>query len=220
MIGGLVARQVPTSQALLDVQKGINDLYETWSDDDITALSTASFFRIWCWSGVGKNRFRICEQTSARSSRSRRLLAENNLRGRWTLQCQRGNIEVYVTLAPTVPPRMQTLDFTAAKPLSALMKTTVNQLLKMIAAWDEDKAKVLFAPSLKRKLIQSQLEAVRVQYGKLRGGNVLEGDGQTKARVRLEGERGIADMKVSVDVKSGQVTGLSFSRPRETAFVP
>jgi CubicO group peptidase (beta-lactamase class C family) len=217
--GGLVARQVPTSQALLDVQKGINDLYETWSDDDITALSTASFFQDMA---LERRRKQVQDLRAnfGKVKSSTPFVAENNLRGRWTLQCQRGNIEVYVTLAPTVPPRMQTLDFTAAKPLSALMKTTVNQLLKMIAAWDEDKAKVLFAPSLKRKLIQSQLEAVRVQYGKLRGGNVLEGDGQTQARVRLEGERGSVDMKVTVDGQSGQVTAVIFSRPRETAFVP
>jgi hypothetical protein len=136
------------------------------------------------------------------------------------LQCQRGNIEVYVTLAPTVPPRMQVLQFISAKPLSAVLKLTVTQLLRLISAWDEEKAKTLFAPSLKRKQIQSQLDAVRVQYGKLRGGDVLEGDGQTQAQVRLTGERGMVDMKVTLDQKSGQVIEVVFTRPRETAFVP
>lgn len=115
---------------------------------------------------------------------------------------------------------MQTLQFTSAKPLSAGLKLTVNQILKMIAVWDEEKAKRLFASSLKRKQIQSQLEAVRVQYGKLRGGDVLEGDGQTQARVRLVGERGIVDMQVKLDQNSEQVVEVTFTRPRETAFVP
>ncbi|MBI1276866.1 MAG: serine hydrolase [Anaerolineaceae bacterium] len=217
--GGLIPRQVPTSQALLDVQKGVSDLYETWSDDDVTALSTATFFQDMSL----ERRRKQVQDLRASFGKVKSItpfVAENNLRGRWTLQCQRGNIEVYVTLAPTVPPRMQTLQLIAAKPLSAALKMAVNQMLKMTTAWDEEKAKSLFAPPLKRKDIQSQLEAVRVQYGKLRGGDVLEGDGQNQARVRLEGERGMIDMKVGINPKSGQVTEVVFTRPRETQFVP
>ncbi len=217
--GGLVARIIPTSQALLDVQKGVTDVYETWSDDDITALSTSTFFQDMALERRRKQvqdlraSFGKCKSVTP-------FVAENNLRGRWTLQCQRGNIEAYVTLAPTVPARMQTLQLIAAKPLSAALKMAVNQVLKMIVAWDEEKAKTLLASSLKRKDIQSQLEAVRVQYGKLRGGDVLEGDGQNQARVRLLGERGMVDMKVGINPKSGQVTEVVFTRPREIQFVP
>ena len=49
---------------------------------------------------------------------------------------------------------------------------------------------------------------------------MLEGDGQTQARVRLVGERGIVDMKVTIQSESGQVVEVLFTRPRETAFVP
>jgi hypothetical protein len=35
---------------------------------------------------------------------------ENALRGQWTLKCERGEIRVYATLAPTIPPRVQQLD--------------------------------------------------------------------------------------------------------------
>ncbi|MEP6987564.1 MAG: serine hydrolase domain-containing protein, partial [Chloroflexota bacterium] len=217
--GGLEARIVPASQPLLDVQKGITDLYETWSDDDVTALATASFFQDMAL----ERRRKQVQDLRASFGKVKSITpfaAENNLRGRWTLQCLRGNIDVYVTLALTVPPRMQVLQFISAKPLSAGLKLTVNQIVKMTAAWDEEKAKTLYAPSLKRKQIQSQLDAVRVQYGKLRGGDVLEGDGQTQARVRLLGERGIVDMKVTLQSESGQVVEVLFTRPRETAFVP
>ncbi len=217
--GGLQARSMSVSQPLLDVQKGVTDLYETWSDDDVTALSTASFFQDMAL----ERRRKQVQDLRASFGKVKSItpfVAENNLRGRWILQCQRGNIEAYVTLAPTVPPRMQTLQWISAKPLSAVLKLTVTQLLRLISAWDEDKAKTLLAPSLKRKQIQSQLEAVRVQYGKLRGGDVLEGDGLTQSRVRLVGERGMVDMKVTLDQKSGQVVEVVFTRPRETAFVP
>jgi hypothetical protein len=35
---------------------------------------------------------------------------ENWLRGQWTMKCERGNLRVSITLAPTIPPRVQHLD--------------------------------------------------------------------------------------------------------------
>ena len=35
---------------------------------------------------------------------------ENALRGQWTLNCERGKLQVAITLAPTMPPRVQYLD--------------------------------------------------------------------------------------------------------------
>lgn len=70
--GSMSVRVVPSSQPLLDVQKGITDLYETWSDEDITALATASFFRTWRWINAA-NRYRIYAPVSESASRSRRL---------------------------------------------------------------------------------------------------------------------------------------------------
>ena len=34
---------------------------------------------------------------------------ENALRGSWTLNCERGKLEVAITLAPTMPPKVQFL---------------------------------------------------------------------------------------------------------------
>jgi len=32
---------------------------------------------------------------------------ENALRGRWTMKCERGNLQIAITLAPTMPPKVQ-----------------------------------------------------------------------------------------------------------------
>src|SRR6185436_19749917 len=34
---------------------------------------------------------------------------ENALRGRWTMSCERGKLQVAITLAPTMPPKVQFL---------------------------------------------------------------------------------------------------------------
>jgi hypothetical protein len=44
---------------------------------------------------------------------------ENWLRGQWTMKCERGDLRVSITLAPTVPPRVQHLDVRAAPSGSA-----------------------------------------------------------------------------------------------------
>ena len=38
----------------------------------------------------------------------------NALRGRWTMSCEKGKLEVAITLAPTMPPRVQMLEVRAA----------------------------------------------------------------------------------------------------------
>lgn len=35
---------------------------------------------------------------------------ENALRGQWTLDCERGQLQIAITLAPTMPPKVQYLD--------------------------------------------------------------------------------------------------------------
>jgi len=40
---------------------------------------------------------------------------ENWLRGQWTMKCDRGDLRVSITLAPTLPPRVQYLDVSLAE---------------------------------------------------------------------------------------------------------
>ena len=41
---------------------------------------------------------------------------ENWLRGQWTMKCERGDLAVSITLAPTLPPRVQFLEVREAPP--------------------------------------------------------------------------------------------------------
>jgi hypothetical protein len=42
---------------------------------------------------------------------------ENALRGSWTLNCEKGKLEVSITLAPTMPPTVQFLSVSPAPPM-------------------------------------------------------------------------------------------------------
>jgi len=44
---------------------------------------------------------------------------ENWLRGQWTMKCERGDLNVSITLAPTIPAKVQYLDVRIAEPRPA-----------------------------------------------------------------------------------------------------
>jgi hypothetical protein len=45
---------------------------------------------------------------------------ENALRGQWMMACDRGRLRVAITLAPTVPPKVQYLNVRRASPDESL----------------------------------------------------------------------------------------------------
>ena len=195
-------------------------LYEKWNDNDIEALATASFFQDLALE-KRHQQFDDLRATFGKLQNVTPFAAENNLRGRWSMLFKKGRIEAYVTLSPTVPPRMQVLQLTSAKNLTPAFSHIVKQLVGIINQWDAETAKSLFVASVKRKDMQRQFDALRVRYGgKLSSGDLLEGNGDTWAVVRLAGGGQGVDMKVTLDAKSKRVGEILFTRPRETAFVP
>ncbi|MEO8611484.1 MAG: serine hydrolase domain-containing protein [Chloroflexota bacterium] len=217
--GGLKPRILPTAPILVNVQNSLTRLYETWDDAGIQAIATESFFQDMALE-KRKQEFEKLRQDFGKCTSVTAFEPENALRGRWTMRCKRGRIEVYVTLAPTVPPLVQDLEFTAIKPLSATSKQIITEIIGLIGQWDAEHAPTLFARTMKREALRRQLDAVRTQYGGLRLGDVLEGDGKTQVQVRLTGKLGIVDLKLKLDTQSGKVTEINFLRPRDTTFVP
>jgi hypothetical protein len=93
-------------------------------------------------------------------------------------------------------------------------------MVRLMNRWDDVQAKSLLDRPLKASLLRRQFEALRVQYGKLRLGDVLEGDGKTSARLRLHGQQGTVDVRLTLNPKNSRVMEVVFTRPRESAFVP
>ncbi|MBI5668163.1 MAG: beta-lactamase family protein [Chloroflexi bacterium] len=217
--GALQPRKWLPPDALLAVQSVLAQVYEHWDDQTITAVATASFFQD-CPLERRRQQFADLRARFGRCRAITPLEPENALRGRWRLLCRGGYIELFATLAPTVPPQLQYLQITAARSLTPALKRTAAQVVKLINRWDDETARTVLHRKLKRAALRSQLAALRVQYGKLRLGDVLEGDGTTRARLRLPGQHGQVDMTLTADPTTGTVLTLAFTRPRETAFVP
>ena len=111
--GGLEPRAVQPSPALVQARDDVSRLVIKWDDGLADRLAAENLFL-----DQSKERRRAgLEELHARvgacTPPTRFDRVENALRGDWTLTCERGNVKVAITLAPTVPPTVQ---FLAAGP--------------------------------------------------------------------------------------------------------
>ena len=114
--GGLKPRMPQPSPSLVASRDAVSRLIMSWDDDQADQIAAMNLFL-----DRSKARRRkeiedlraevgLCTAPAAFDS------VENWLRGRWTMQCERGDLRVAITLAPTVPPRVQHLDVRRASP--------------------------------------------------------------------------------------------------------
>jgi CubicO group peptidase (beta-lactamase class C family) len=217
--GALTPRMLPTAPILASYQETINQLYEQWNDDKAMNIATDTF---WMDMPIEKRReqFQRLHDDLGSCVSVTPFDPQNALRGQWVMQCERGRIEFFMTLAPTVPPLVQYLIVTGAKSPGPKMRRAVMRLLRLIRDWNDVTFRAVFAPQVKRADIFSQLNAVRVQYGDLKMGDTLSGDGEMTSTIRLNGTRDNVDLLLIIDPKKGKIRQITFSRPQDTMFVP
>lgn len=188
--GALKPRVPQPSAALLSSQTGVNKLVMgPWSDEVADSLAADNLFL----DTPRDKRKADFEEQRARHGACRPegpIETENALRGAWKLACDRGSIRVEITLAPTMPPRVQHLKATSALPLSESLALAANGLATP-AAW-----------------------------GPCKRGEVLRGDGETSAVVRFDCERGRLDADLAFDKQSGRLTSVKLSPAAGETCVP
>lgn len=112
--GGLEPRALPVSPTLAATQGSLVKLWKSWSDATMDGLAADNLFldkpRATYQAEVAQlnSKFKNC--------RAGELKPENWLRGGFELACDEGQVGVTFTLAPTNPPKLQMLRFTANPP--------------------------------------------------------------------------------------------------------
>jgi CubicO group peptidase (beta-lactamase class C family) len=121
--GGLQPRSPTPSPALTDARNAVAKLVVQWDDAVAKRLAADNLF---------------LDQTSDRRRAAIEALraqvgactpgtgfdsVENALRGQWTMNCERGKLQVAITLAPTMPPKVQYLDVRPAPAVPAAVAT-------------------------------------------------------------------------------------------------
>jgi len=114
--GGLQRRQPQPSRALVDARDAVSRLILQWDDALADRIAADNLFL----DRSKERRRREIEELRAKvgacSPDAPFTDVENALRGTWALKCERGQIGVSVTLAPTMPPRVQFLAVSPSLP--------------------------------------------------------------------------------------------------------
>jgi CubicO group peptidase (beta-lactamase class C family) len=112
--GGLQPRVIQPSPALVSARDDVAKLVVNWDDAAAEQIAAVNLFL-----DQSKDRRRAAidalrTQVGACSAGSGFDHVENALRGDWTMTCERGRVRVAITLAPTMPPKVQFMSVTAA----------------------------------------------------------------------------------------------------------
>jgi CubicO group peptidase (beta-lactamase class C family) len=213
--GGLTAREVPASRPLVDARETVTALVNKWHDETLTKVAADNLLLDRSLDDRRAEVQRLHDAVGA-CRPDGNIRPENWLRGTFRLACERGWVDVTVTLAPTGPPAIQYLAFDEGRAMEPSLRKAIESTIGPAA--DTTVATVL-APSVDRDALSQQLAALRSSYGSCTLGDTLGGDGRTEARVSLECERGPIDLIVHADA-DGRLDRVRFVQPRDTPCVP
>ena len=212
--GALNPRVPQPGDALLKSKAAVDELVNTWSDQGLAKIAAMNLLLD---RSIDRRRkeFETLHETHGACRVESPIVAENAMRGKWTLRCERGQIKVAVTLAPTLPPSIQYLETTSVLPPSAGFETVAASLLRAINQAEPMKETLvsLSAP----KDLANQIEAARV-YGTCRQGDLISG-GPDSGTIRFACDRGNLDLRLTVD-SAGLLTGLRIAPAAGETCVP
>lgn len=198
--GALQARVPQSSPALLDAQGAVVRLMSAWDDTLANSIAADNLFLDEPMdrrrAGVEALRRRHGTCTPAGT-----IVAENALRGEWKLRCDRGNVWVRITLAPTMPPKVQYLGWTSAMPLSPAMTKAVALIAGHIGRPGEPLPEDVFGPVANATSVSTTLASAG-RWGTCSPGEVLSGDGERSATVSLSCTRGELRMTLGLDTEN------------------
>ena len=112
--GGLQPRQPAPSAALNSARDAVSRLVLSWDDQLADSIAAMNLYL-----DEAKDRRQralpalLSEVGECRSEGP--FAVENALRGQWLMPCERGRLRVAMTLAPTVPPKVQYLSVRRAE---------------------------------------------------------------------------------------------------------
>ena len=108
--GGLQKRELPPSPFLTEAREQLTKLWTRWDDAEAERLAATNLFLDKPAVQRREEIRKLKEEVGACNSAGP-LRAENWLRGQFNLRCEHGIVGVFLTLAPTQPPRVQYLNY-------------------------------------------------------------------------------------------------------------
>ena len=130
------------------------------------------------------------------------------LRGRWRLRGERGHVDLEITMAPTVPPLVQTLGVASVLPPSGPLAPLATAAADLASEPRRDALEALLAPGADAGAALRGLRVAAALYGPFGAPEPVGGDGAATTTLRLPGERGDVELELDLDAESGRIGRL------------
>lgn len=117
--GGLQPRVPQPSPALTEARDAVSRLIINWDDALADEVAAMNLYRDRSKDRRQKEIETLRAKVGTCTAPATFDYVENWLRGQWTMKCERGDLRVSITLAPTIPPRVQHLEVASSPSGSA-----------------------------------------------------------------------------------------------------
>ncbi|MFN8491462.1 MAG: serine hydrolase domain-containing protein [Caldilineaceae bacterium] len=200
----------PVAPTLAAAREGVLRLLRAW-DADLAAMLFADNFFL---DSDLAHRQRTVQQLQEKHGAlipDGPFVVENWLRGAWRMTGERGWCQVSITLSPTAPPRIQTLDIESTLPPSPTLQTAAEHLATLITQPTRRALTRFCAAGADGETIWEQVRLANLLCGACTVGNVLGGDGATWAKFRFVGSKRNITVKLTVNER-GKVLDVRFAQ--------
>jgi len=202
--GDYKAAPVTPSSALVAARAEVIGLLNQWDDERAAVLFADNFF-------LDMDReHRLKEVADLRAKHgtltpSGELKAENWLRGTWRMTGERGWCDVFISLTPTVPPRVQALEIESTLPPSPALQAAADALAALTANPTRQGLRRLCAKEINFDAVWDQVRLANILCGPCTvahvsaGDGVTAGDGEKWANFRFTGPKGKTSVTIRVN---------------------
>ncbi|MCA1849697.1 MAG: serine hydrolase, partial [Acidobacteria bacterium] len=216
--GALERRVVKPSPALLAMQRDVTQLVTKWDDALARRVAADNLFMDEPAERRAKRYTEMLQKHGACRA-AEPINAENALRGDWRVPCERGWLNVGITLAPTTAPLVQSLFVQSVMPPDEGMTKTIDAVLPLFGSSDKSAIGALAAPGTDAERLTKHLAAA-APWGACRLRDVLGGDGARDSTLRFTCERGTLIAQLSLDPDTRKLKSLSLLPTRAESCVP
>lgn len=205
-------RRPQAAPALALAHTEVNRLLAQWDDEVADRLFADNFFlddsRAWWQGELGRL---AAAHGPLRAEGA--FEAENALRGTWKLVGDQGWVKAFMTLTPTVPPRVQALELESVLPPGPALGAAVEELVKLINRPSQRGANRLFVKESRaadQHTFYDKIRMVAALCGECRAGRILAGDGDSRVRLLLSGAKASVQADLVWDGVQKKFAGATF----------
>jgi hypothetical protein len=124
------------------------------------------------------------------------------------LRGERGHVDLAITLAPTVPPLVQTLSVESVLPPSGVLAPLAASAARLASEPDAEALGELLAPGTDASEALRGLRVAAALYGPFGAAEAVAGDGETSSTLRLPSPRGDVELELELAEGGDRLTRL------------